>query len=115
MYDIFGFRLLHDLHLFISKLLKECIFKYLGSDGVITHHGTVMEHMRLLNRMGLLITRDGNCLHAVIDQEAAVSNLQVDYSSRGCSTQMNGFLVNSGVCGIPEGKDYCTVDMVFRL
>lgn len=39
LYDIFGFELLQILQLSISKPLKECTFKYLGSDGEMTHPG----------------------------------------------------------------------------
>lgn len=39
VYDIFGFGLPHNLHLRISKLLNECTFTHLSSDGVTTHRG----------------------------------------------------------------------------
>lgn len=44
----------------ISKLLKDCIFKFIGSNGITTHPGRPMGDRRLISQMRLSIQRGVN-------------------------------------------------------
>lgn len=76
------FELLHNLHLIISKRLKESKFKDLGSHGVTTKPDGVVENKQPLNQMKVSILRGVHSLLAAIEQKAGVSSLRIDFFSK---------------------------------
>lgn len=54
-----------------------------------------------------------NFLLASIDGDTGVLGLHIDFSSKACSMQLNGRVINFGVRGFLEGEDYRAVGMSF--
>lgn len=86
----------------MSKLLKECTFKFLGSDKAVTKPGGVEEHRKPLRNKTVSMSRDVNYLLTVTYQSAGVPKLPLGLSSMVCSMQLNRLFLNSGVREIVE-------------
>lgn len=85
VYGMFGFELLHNLHLDISKLLNECTFKYFGLVRVTTKPSGVVEKRQPQSKVRVCILRGANSLRAAIDLKAYVLGLHVYFYSMVCS------------------------------
>lgn len=81
-YNLFGFVPLHNVRLSISKLQKECTFKFLGSDRVVRKLSKVVEQRELLNQVKMSILRSVDFLRVTIDRDTGVHGLHVDISSK---------------------------------
>lgn len=91
VYDIYGFEPLQNLDLGIFKLLKECTFKFIGSDRVMKMPDVVEKQSHPLSQMRVSILHGINSLLVAIDREAGVPGIHADFSIKGCSMQLNGF------------------------
>lgn len=96
VYVIFRFESLHSLHLVISKLLIECSFNFLGSGRVMTKPSKVEDHGQSLIQMRMSVPRGSNSLVVGIGLLAGVPELNVGFSSKGCSMQPTVFPKQSG-------------------
>lgn len=112
VHDILGFKHLLHLHLDVSKLMKECTFKFLVSNRVMTKLGAVVEQSQLLSQMRVPFLSGVNSLLAAINRDAIVPGLPVHVCSKGCSMPLWGLVLNRSVRGKLEGNDYLTVDML---
>lgn len=63
----------------------------------------------------MFILHVANALLVVVDWELAVPGLHVHVFSIGCSMQSNCHFLNSVICGMPEGKAYRAVSMLFPI
>ena len=113
IYDLFTFEPLHNLHLGISKLLKQCTFHY-----VTSKHRVSFQHMRKSIKVTIgskksPILRGCNNYLRAIQEDSGMSSLKVDFSSKNASITLNGLFLENGIRGMLEGKDYKTVDFVF--
>lgn len=113
VYNIFAFEPLYDLHICISKLLKECKYKFHGSDTAVTNHGGLEWRWKPVSRMRASILFGVSSPLAATERQAGISGLYLNCSSKSCSMQCNGFFLNSGVRGMLEGKDCRAVDIIF--
>lgn len=111
VYNIFRFELLHELHLSVSKLLKDCLFMFIVSERVMSKPDGVERQRQPLSRLKVTILCGTNSLLAAIDQEAAVSGPQVDFSAERCSLRLDGLFLNRSVCELLDMKDHRTVDL----
>lgn len=68
-----------------------------------------------LSRIRLSNLHAVNSLFAVIERESGVIALYVDFSSIGCSMQLNGLYLTGDMCGMLKRKVYCAVNMVFSI
>lgn len=97
------------LHLGTYNMLKECTFKRFGLNIVLTKPGGAVQKMQQRRRLIVSILRGVNSLLAVIDRETEVPRPHIEFSSKGCSKQINGLFPNTGVRGILERNDYRVV------
>lgn len=113
LYSLFTFEELHNLDLGISKLLKICFVLYLSSGELkdVTFNGTVKK--RSLSSLKTLLLRACNSYLSFINDTHSLPDLNVDFSRKDSSLQLNGLFLHSGVRGMLEGKDYRNVDKVF--
>lgn len=112
VYNIYGFEMLHILHLSIPMPLKECTFKFLVSLRLMTKPGSVNEHRKPLSQMRLSILRSVSPLLVAIEQDTGVTVLRVDFSNNDCSIQLNGVFQTSCFRKSFETKDYQAVNIV---
>lgn len=68
-----------------------------------------------LSRMRSSILLGMKFFLVVIDWNAGVSGLHEDFSSKGCSMQLNILFLNRGVRGMLGWKDYLAVDILFLI
>jgi len=113
IYELFTFEPLHNLHLGISKLLKQCTYYY-----VTSKHRVSFQHFKRNARVTIgskkaAILRGCNTYLRAIDEDSGMSSLRVDFSSKNASITLNGLFMENGIRGMLEGKDYKTVDYVF--
>ena len=113
IYELFTYEPLHNLHLGISKLLKQCTYYY-----VTSKHRVSFQHVRRNAKMTIgskksAILRGCNSYLRAIETDSGISYLRVDFSSKNASVTLNGFFLETGVRGMLEGKDYRNVDFVF--
>lgn len=114
-YNMFGFKLIHNLHLSTSLQLKECSFKLLGSDRVMINLNGVVEQSQPLSHMMVSILYSLNSFLAANDLKAGVLELHVNFSSKNSSVQLNCLFLNINVSRMLEGKDYRAKTIVFSI
>lgn len=113
VYSIFTFESLHNLHLGISKLLKNCILQRMASDMLTTFpDGPPSKQKKMISHRSKLLMAT-NAILADIQKNYPAPGLQVDFSKKEASVQLNGFFMKEGIKGMLEGKNYRSVDMVF--
>lgn len=111
LYIIFGFEPLHNLHVGISKLLKECTFKsfvWIEPSGIVKQR-KLLSQMEVSKQLGM------NSVLATTDRNAGTTGLHVDFSSKGRAMQLIGYLHYGGNLGILERKDYLAEDIIFTI
>ena len=113
IYELFTYEPLHNLHLGISKLLKQCTYYY-----VTSKHKVSFQHIRKNTKMTIsskksAIMRGCNNYLRAIQSDSGISSLRVDFSSKNASVTLNGLFLETGIRGMLEGKDYRNVDFVF--
>lgn len=96
-YNILHFEPLHNLHLGISHILKNCTLLYLDSLG--SRRMTLLRHL--------------NSLLVNYQKDSYVVGLHIDFRTGDKSRGLNGFFVSDGIRGMLEGKDYWAIDQVF--
>ena len=117
MLAIFSFEPLHNLHLGISKLLKQCMADRLQS--------TVLETSAIPSKGGkcrtssfrsvrMKILASVSKLLSHIQRYSPIIGVRVDFSKSGSNGQEKGLYGPDGtLIGMLEGKDYRSIDMVF--
>lgn len=75
----------------------------------MTHSDRLLEHRKPLSQMRLSILRLVIALLAAIPWNGVVTEVHVEFSSRGNSMELIRFFVNIGARGMLEGKDYRAV------
>lgn len=115
VYNIFKFKLLYNLHLGISKLLRDCSFQFFSSDKMTTKLSGAERQRQPLNRMRVSILCGANFLLAANDRGASAAGLHVDFPSKSCFMQFNGRFLNNGVREILERKNYHAVDIILSI
>lgn len=82
IYSLFTFETLHNLHLGISEMLKECVFSYLSSDTSLTDVSKGRAEPKALVQIRNAILRGCSLLHSAFQRESATPVIEVD-SSKG--------------------------------
>lgn len=111
MYNLFGFEPMHAFDLGISKELKKCVFRRLGSEKLVING--VERKGRTFKTSRTAILRACNEMLKRIDIQSPVPGSVVDFSSKDSSNALNGLFTSDGVCGMLEAKNYRHVDYVF--
>jgi len=113
VYSIFTFESLHNLHLGISRLLKNCFTEYLHSNSVTTNPVGARRYQRTLSSQRIQVLKVCNAILAEVENTYPASGLHVDFSKTEKTSQLNGLFLREGVRGMLEGKNFRAVDMVF--
>ncbi|MEM1002920.1 MAG: hypothetical protein AAGH46_09760, partial [Bacteroidota bacterium] len=111
VYWSIGFEAMHNLDLGISKELKNCLFRRLGSER-LTCKGREFNG-RIYKSIRTAIFRAANEMFKQIQEESYVSGLHVDFSSKNCSSSLNGLFTQDGVTGMLEAKNMRCIDYIF--
>lgn len=93
---------LHNLHLGVYKLIKECTCKYLSSDGVLKHPGRAMGHRLSLSRVRL--STSCQLFACCTSLGAVVAELHVVFSSRDVPRSYMGFSKKVGFVICLKGR-----------
>ena len=113
LYDIFTFEPLHNLHLGISKLLKNCTFNLISSNYPAMFSTNKNAKPSVIRSKKTSILSGCNTLLRAIERDSGVSGLHVDFSGKDASSRLNGIFLQTGLRGMLEGKDYRRLDTVF--
>ena len=113
IYGLFSFEPLHNLHLGISKILKQGTFAYISSNHQVGFVNSKRRTKIAISSKKTSILRACNSYLRVIDENSGITSLRVDFSTKAASATLNGLFLENGVRGMLEGKDYRNVDMVF--
>lgn len=111
--NFFGFGPLQYPHLGVSKRLKKCTCKLLCSKRVSTNSGWVLEQRQAPSTMRVSIPPGVKTFLSASDWDAGVLAPQEVFCSKSCYMQMNVLLLNCGVRGLRNEKDYCAVNELF--
>ena len=111
VYELFGFEAMHVLDLGISKEMKKCVFRRLGSEQIFVNNGKMKG--KTLKQLRMAILKACNEMLKRIEMESYVPGCHVDFSSKDGSNALNGLFTNEGICGMLEAKNYREVDYVF--
>lgn len=111
VYSIFTFEPLHNLHLGISKLVKECTMSYLSSDRLMTGGGE--KGRKPFVKVRTRILRGCNALLATIEREGEVPGVRIDFGKVCGTSGLDGIFTKNGLKGMLEGRDYKGLDKVF--
>lgn len=112
-YDIFTFEPLHNLHLGISKLLKNCTYNLVSSKYPAKFSTSKTAKQSAICSKKTAILSGCNTLLRAIERDSGVSGLHVDFSGKDASSCLNGIFLQTGLRGMLEGKDYRRLDTVF--
>lgn len=93
LYLLFVFELLHNLHLEILKLFKECKTTYVSSDRLQNTTNKPESQEESPNYMQNPLFRACNSIIATIESEYYVSRLHVGFSKKAFDRQPNGLFV----------------------
>ena len=112
-YNIFSFEPLHNLHLGISKLIKQCIVHRLSSPDLTTTTASRSGTPRTFKKVKKSILVGSNSILSAIERDYYITGLHVDFSKGEKGTNLNGLFTEDGIRGMLSAKDYHHVDMVF--
>ena len=113
LYDIFTYEPLHNLHLGISKMLKQLTFHLVGSDKEVHFCNAKKKGPIKFHTKKMAILRACNSLLRAFEKSDTISSLHIDFSTKDNTCRLNGILLEAGVRGMLEGKDYRNLDFVF--
>lgn len=111
VYKVFGFEPLHVFDLGISKELKKCLFRRLGSEKLVMKGSE--RNGRTYKTCRTAILRACNEMLKRNQVQGQVPGIVVDFSSNDSSNALNGLFTSDGICGMLEAKNYRHVDYVF--
>jgi len=113
VYSMFTFESLHNLHLGISKLLKNCFLEFLQSNQVMTWPNGTRKQKKVLSSQRSNVLKAANAILAEIEKKYPATGIHVDFSKKEKTAQLNGFFLRDGVRGMLEGKNFRSIDLVF--
>ena len=102
---------MHNFDLGMSKELKNCLFKRLGSENLTVKDGE--RKGRAFKSMRTPILRAVNEMLKEIQVQSYVTGVHVDFSCTSCSSSLNGLFTSDGLCGMMEAKNMRSVDYGF--
>lgn len=111
VYSSNTFEAMHYLDSGISKEIKMCIYRRLGTDHlkVSGPYGNNRSFKSCRNA----ILCSANEILKEIQSQSHVPGLHVDHSSKGSSATLNGLFSSEGISGMLEAKDMRSIDYVF--
>jgi len=113
MYNLFTFEPLHNLHLGVSKLLKNVASERLSSKEMYTSAFKYANGQpRTFHSIRSNFLNGANFLLSRYELESAARGFHVDFSSKGKGLKDNGLFKTDGLMGMLEAKDYRNVDQV---
>ena len=115
IYSMFTFESLHNLHLGVSKQMKQCLSEYFNSSIPCHAIHQTRKPPRPISSYRMNILRAVNSILATIEKDFGAPGLHIDFSKHERSTQLNGLYVREGLRGMLEGKNYRALDMVFPI
>ena len=110
LYRAFGFECLHNLHLGISKTLKQCIMEFLGMrrkarGGQVTVVTSVPSQIQAVRFMNDYI--------AAQQKHYPLPGVHLDFSDQNVDGREDGIIAPSGVCGMIQAKQMFHLELVF--
>lgn len=110
MYAAFTFEPMHNLHLGISKLIKQCMYTRFSSEQLYL---SLNKRRRTFRSVRNSLLRCANHTLSAIERDSFMPGLHVDFSTCEKGATPNGLFTVDGLRGMLEAKDYWAVDMVF--
>ena len=113
LYEIFTYEPLHNLHLGISKLLKNLTYELTGSQKLVKFTNSKKNKVTKFSSQRTAILRACNSILRAIQEDCGSSGIHIDFSTKETSSNLNGIFLETGVRGMLEGKDYRNLDYFF--
>ena len=115
VYSIYTFEMLHNLYLGLSKILKICLYKYLGSDELVVMTIRDEEKKVVLRSKKKAILKFINHTLSQYEREYGVPSLYVDFKKKGNTNSLDGLYLEKGMKGMLQGRNFKHLDYVFPM
>ena len=114
-YSIYTFETLHNLYLGLSKILKICLYKYLGSEEIVVISiRDETKNISLRSKKRALLKFINHTL-SQYEREYGVPSLYVDFKKKGNTNCLDGLYMEKGMKGMLQGRNFKHLDYVFPL
>ena len=112
----FTFEPLHNFHLGVGKLIKQCVTFRLDSKSLFsTEITTSFGEPRAFSSIKSDVLLRVNSALKSIQSESHQSSFRIDFENAKSTQKLNAFYTKDGVASMLEAKDYATLDQVFPL
>ena len=97
LYEIFTYEPLHNLHLGISKLLKNLTYELTGSQKLVKFTNSKKNKVTKFSSQRTAILRACNSILRAIQEDCGSSGIHIDFSTKETSSNLNGIFFSEAI------------------